>query len=74
MNRVTGLGGIFFQSDNAENLYPWHEKYLGIIRSPDGSDVAFHRRDAADPQEKGMTVWSVFPPGSKFFDPSPSPS
>jgi hypothetical protein len=37
MRRVTGIGGIFFKSENSEKLYHWYEKHLGIQRTPDGS-------------------------------------
>jgi hypothetical protein len=30
MKRVTGIGGIFFKSDDPKNLYAWYEKHLGI--------------------------------------------
>jgi len=29
MERVTGIGGIFFKSDNPSELYKWYEKHLG---------------------------------------------
>jgi len=73
MKRVTGVGGIFFKSDDAEKLYQWYEKHLGITRAADGSGVSFGWREADDPQKEGMTIWSVFPKHSKYFDPSKSP-
>ena len=30
MKRVTGIGGIFFKSDNPDQLYAWYEKHLGM--------------------------------------------
>lgn len=71
MKRVTGIGGIFFKSANPEQLYQWYEKHLGIQRTPDNG-AAFHWRDAEDAQKKGMTVWSIFPQPTKYFDPSHS--
>ena len=35
--RVTGIGGIFFKSDDEETLYQWYEKHLGITRVPEGT-------------------------------------
>jgi len=32
--------------------------------------VAFHWRDADDPEKRGLTAWSIFPRESKYFDPS----
>ena len=81
MKRVTGIGGIFFKSQDPDRLYQWYETHLGIRRSPDGS-AAFEWRevkepdnDAAgnnDPGKKGMTVWSIFPNSTKYFEPSSS--
>jgi hypothetical protein len=41
MKRVTGIGGIFFKSENQEQLYQWYEKHLGVIRIPEGTGAAF---------------------------------
>lgn len=30
MKRVTGIGGVFFKSDDPEKLYAWYEENLGI--------------------------------------------
>jgi hypothetical protein len=46
MKRVTGVGGIFFKSDDTEKLYQWYEKHLGITRAADGSGVSFPWREA----------------------------
>jgi len=70
MKRVTGVGGIFFKSENPENLYQWYERHLGIMREPHGQGASFEWREAEDPQRKGMTVWSIFPRETKYFDPS----
>ena len=72
MKRVTGVGGIFFKSENPENLYQWYERHLGIMREPHGQGASFEWREAEDPQRKGMTVWSIFPKQTKYFDPSPA--
>ena len=61
MKRVTGIGGIFFKSENQEQLYQWYEKHLGVTHVPEGTGAAFDWRDHEDPQKKGMTVWAIFP-------------
>jgi predicted enzyme related to lactoylglutathione lyase len=73
MKRVTGIGGIFFKSENPETLYQWYEKHLGITRASDGSGVMFKwgGNDSAEPE--GMTVWSIFPRDTKYFGTGASP-
>ena len=63
MKRVTGIGGIFFKSDDPEKLYQWYETHLGIKR--EHGYVSF--------EEPGLTTWSVFKRSSDYFDPSPAP-
>src|SRR6266511_2344589 len=70
VKRVTGIGGIFFKSENPESLYEWYERHLGIKRDP-VEGVIFNWRDAEDPSRKGMTVWSLFPKETKYLDPRP---
>jgi predicted enzyme related to lactoylglutathione lyase len=70
MKRVTGIGGIFFKAQDQEKLYQWYEKHLGIKREPHGEGVAFHWREADDPEQSGITAWSIFPQETKYFDPS----
>ena len=70
MGRVTGLGGVFFKSDDPERLYAWYESHLGIKREEGG--VMFHWRDK-DTNEAGMTVWALFKKDTKYFDPGRAP-
>jgi hypothetical protein len=67
MKRVTGLGGIFFRSDDPKKLSAWYEKHLGIQSNADGSGAMFEWRDAMNPEIKGMTVWSIFPRNTSYF-------
>jgi predicted enzyme related to lactoylglutathione lyase len=69
MKRVTGLGGFFFKAKNPNTMYEWYEKHLGIQREPDGSGAMFHWRDADDPNQTGVTMWSIFPQDTKYFEP-----
>jgi len=73
MKRVTGLGGVFFKAKDPKAMYEWYEKHLGIKPSPDGSGAMFHWRDAEQPEETGLTIWSIFPETTKYFNPSTAP-
>ena len=72
MKRVTGIGGVFFKSENPQRLYEWYEKYLGIQRDSHGQGASFHWRelqasDGTQPGPEGETVWSIFPQTTKHF-------
>ena len=72
MEKVSGIGGIFFKADNPGELQTWYQENLGIPVGEDGYTV-FHWRDAEKPEQMGMTVWSLFPRESTYFAPSASP-
>jgi len=69
MDRVTGLGGLFFKAENPEALYAWYEKHLGIKRGPEGA-VTFKWHENNDRGKEGMTVWAIFPKDTTYFQPS----
>jgi predicted enzyme related to lactoylglutathione lyase len=68
MQRVTGIGGVFFKAEDPERMYQWYEEHLGIKRE-DGY-VSFRWRDDRNPDEQGLTAWAIFSKGSNYFDPS----
>jgi catechol 2,3-dioxygenase-like lactoylglutathione lyase family enzyme len=68
MPKITGVGGIFFKSDDPEKLYAWYEKNLGFVRKDGG--VTFRWRDGRDAE--ALTIWSIFPKQSEYFSPSVS--
>jgi catechol 2,3-dioxygenase-like lactoylglutathione lyase family enzyme len=72
MKRVTGIGGIFFKSENPEELYQWYEKHLGTQREAHGQGASFEWRELRDgagngPGAKALTAWSIFPRSTKYF-------
>jgi predicted enzyme related to lactoylglutathione lyase len=71
MKKVTGLGGIFFKSDDPKAMNEWYAKNLGLPTSDYGAN--FEWLDAEDPTKKGSTTWSTFKQDSKYFDPSTKP-
>ena len=60
MERVTGVGGVFFRARNAEQLRAWYRDQLGI-------DVAAWGGCAFVWREPGATVWSAFEADSSYF-------
>ena len=43
----------------------WYKDHLGIPTSSDG--FGFEWRDKSNPDDLGMTVWSIFPQDTKYF-------
>jgi predicted enzyme related to lactoylglutathione lyase len=73
MQRVTGIGGIFFKAKDAPALQAWYKRHLGIDVQPWGG-VAFTWSDADGKPAGGTTIWSVsaddaepFAPGTARF-------
>ena len=58
MKRVTGVGGIFFKSENPEALYRWYETHLGIKGDPPNG-ASFPWRHAEDSEKKDDRLVSV---------------
>ncbi len=66
--KVTGVGGIFFFSDNPKESREWYHKNLGIEINEYGSSFEF--RNANRPEEINYLQWSPFKKGSEYFAPS----
>lgn len=66
--KVTGIGGIFFFSDNPDDTKEWYSKNLGLETNQWGSSFEF--RNAHRPQEINYLQWSPFKNGSEYFEPS----
>lgn len=68
MKKVTGIGGIFFKSQNPKSMNEWYAKNLGLPTSDYGT--TFEWRDAEDSSKKGSTSWCAFPEDTQYFKPS----
>lgn len=66
--RVTSIGGIFFKSQNPDNIKQWYSKHLGLETDQYGSN--FEWRQSDDPNKKGFTQWSPFSEKTTYFEPS----
>jgi predicted enzyme related to lactoylglutathione lyase len=67
--KVTGIGGIFFFSDNPQETRDWYAKNLGLEINDWGS-CSFEFRDLNKPEEIGSLQWCPFEKGSDYFAPS----
>lgn len=66
--KVTGIGGIFFFSDDPDKSKEWYSKNLGIVTNEWGSSFEF--RNANRPEEINYLQWSPFKNGNEYFAPS----
>jgi len=69
--RIVGIGGVFFKSANRDQMREWYSKHLGLADKDQGAMLPWREHD--DPQKEHVTVWTVFPASTKYFDPSPAP-
>lgn len=68
MKRVTGIGGIFFKSQDPAKVKEWYKTHLGLDVTQYGAK--FDWREDEDSTKKGYTVWSPFSEKTKYFEPS----
>lgn len=66
--KVTGVGGVFFFSDNPKETREWYAKNLGFVVNDWGS--TFQTRNIERPEEINSLQWSPFKNGSDYFAPS----
>lgn len=71
MKKVTGIGGIFFKSENPKAINEWYAQNLGLPTSVYGT--TFDWLEADDASKKGSTTWSTFPQDTQYFNPSAKP-
>ena len=67
--KVTGVGGIFFYSDNLKESKEWYTKNLGIEINDWGSS-SFESRNINRPDEITSLQWKPFKKGDEYFSPS----
>ncbi len=74
MQRVIGLGGIFFKAHDPEKLAAWYKKHLGLNVENWGG-VSFQENAGADlkPKRQSHIVWSPFEAKTEYFAPSEKP-
>lgn len=61
MEKVCGIGGIFFRSKNPGELAAWYERHLGVTKVPDNYD------EEPWQQEAGASVFAPFSETTEYF-------
>jgi glyoxylase I family protein len=60
MERVTGIGGMFFRARDPDALARWYAEHLGIDNQLEGGDTIWW-------QERGPTVFAPFPADTDYL-------
>jgi len=66
--KVTGVGGIFFFTNDPKETRDWYSKNLGIETNDWGA--TFESRNLNNPEQVNSLQWSPFKQGSDYFAPS----
>jgi glyoxylase I family protein len=61
MEKVVGIGGLFFRAHDPRALGQWYEQHLGITIEPTSEGAAVWQ------QEAGPIVFTPFPETTKYF-------
>lgn len=67
MERIKGVGGVFFKARDPKALANWYRDHLGIPVAEGQTYAAFA---SGGPGEQ--TVWSTFPTDTEYFGPGSS--
>ncbi len=62
MERVRGVGGVFFKARDPKALAEWYRDQLGIPVPEGQTYAAFESGEAGE-----QTVWSAFPTQTEYF-------
>ncbi|MCB9662944.1 MAG: VOC family protein [Alphaproteobacteria bacterium] len=70
MERVRGIGGIFFKARDPAALGAWYRDHLGVDVDPTWGGCAFTWRDHDTGSAPASTIWSPFKEDTTYFAPS----
>jgi len=65
MERVTGIGGVFFKAHDPKGTAKWYAEHLGIQSSHGYADFTW--REKEHPDQIGHTTWAIFPTNATHF-------
>ena len=68
MEKVLGMGGVFFKARDPKALAAWYSEHLGVPVEPGQTYGALASVAAGE-----QTVWSTFPTDTSYFGSGPAP-
>lgn len=69
MERVIGIGGVFFKARDPKALAAWYRDHLGVPLEPSQTYGAFKSGGSGE-----QTVWSTFAADTSYFGAGPATS
>lgn len=63
--KATGIGGIFFKTNDVAATKDWYKEHLGL--NTDEYGAVFRFRKAEEPNKTAYLQWSPFPQSSDYF-------
>lgn len=66
--KITGIGGVFFKSQDSVGLKNWYAKNFSL--NVDEYGALFESRQSTDPQKMQYLQWGPFKQDTTYFDPS----
>lgn len=73
MKRVTGIGGIFFKTDDPKKIKEWYKKHLGFNTTEWGCSFLWKEVGKENAESPARTEWSPFKNDTDYFEPSKKP-
>ncbi len=70
LDRVTGMGGIFFKTTDKAKLKEWYGRHLGFNITEWGCTFQWIDPNDLTAKVLARTEWSPFPADTKYFQPS----
>lgn len=70
MKRVTGVGGIFFKTEDPKKIKEWYGKHLGLPIDEYGASFKWIDPEHPDAKVPALTAWSPFKSDTTYFNPS----
>lgn len=74
MEKVTGIGGVFFKARDPKTLLEWYRSNLGLVPEPDFTGAVFRWSHEPNSDPVGTTTWAIFPSETTYFGPPESTS
>jgi predicted enzyme related to lactoylglutathione lyase len=69
MERVTGIGGVFFKAQDPQALLEWYGTHLGMVPESDFTGVVFRWGSDEKSDDPGTTTWAIFSSDTTYFGP-----